>query len=74
MTLVNMKLFFFVGIPKGLKKLISKVQDFGNFELSPMLLIYFPISGADIKHVQSLMINVASLFRTRSNEVLPSTG
>ena len=33
-----MKLFIFVGILQGLKIWISKVQDFGNFELSPMHL------------------------------------
>ena len=31
-------------------------------------------AGSDSKHVQSLMINVALLFRTRSNEVLNTTG
>ena len=33
---LNMKLFIFVGIMQVFKIGISKVQDFGNFELSPM--------------------------------------
>ena len=36
-----MKLFIFVGIIASLKIRISKVQDFGNFELSPMCSIIF---------------------------------
>ena len=63
---LNMKLLIFSGHTASFKIEVSEVQDFGNFELSPMCHVT-PYTHIYYVHV------ISSISRTRSKAIFPTS-